>query len=336
MSRFEKFRLCSNLSKTEAMKKILAGTAIFIFTFSIGSAQPYSFSQNSSAYIPLSGATVLTSSAPWTYATAFTVPIGFPFSFMSSSFNTLYVEGSGFTYFDFNYYNLLLPYTVKLQSKGSSGNNSPVSYLLSGSSPNRILKVEWKNAGFYYDTTSTVNFQLWLYESTWKAEVHIGPNNIPNPALVFQENGSDGPVTGIYKYTSPTNCSYGLALTGAPSAASAQSLSGNINLFGTSLNAPPADGTVYIFDPAASGLNDEQAAAVCVFPQPANEKLVVAGMDCSTKPLYQLTDLAGRIIAKGNFETDGVINTGLLPAGTFLLQIESGNYAINRVVTIVH
>ena len=223
-------------------------------------AQTYSFTQLTDPYVELSGATTLTTTAPWTYASAFTVPIGFTFNFMGTNYNSVYVEGSGFTYFDFNYYYLSLPFCVKLKSKGSSGNNSPISYSTTGTVGSRILKIQWKNAGFHYDTTSTINFQMWLYETSNIVEVHIGPNNVPNPSVVYQENGSAGPVVGVYRYTSGSNCAYSACLAGNASSAVVYNLNGNINLFGTSITGTPADGTVYKFDPSLIGIAEQNSA----------------------------------------------------------------------------
>lgn len=293
-------------------------------------AQPYSFSQSTSTYSYLSGETVLTTSAPWTYASAFTVPIGFTFNFMGTNFTTVYVEGSGFAYFDFNYYNLALPFTVKLKSKGSSGNNSPISYKTEGIAPNRILKVQWKNAGFHYDTTSTINFQMWLHETSNVVEVHVGPNNVSNPAVVYQENGSDGPVIGLYEFNSPTNCTYSSCLSGTPSSATVNNPTGNINLFGTSLSGTPVDGTVYIFNPGASGIDESNASTISVFPNPASDHIRLLSNDpVQSCRIYSLN---GAVICerKPNEET---LDVGDLPSGIYMIETTiSGSIFRSRIV----
>jgi hypothetical protein len=252
------FRIFS-LSKIPPMKKFLL--VVFIATLRLH-AQQYIYSDYYSPYTELSGATTLTTSTPWSYATSYNVPIGFTFEFRSTNFTSINVEGSGFAFFDPSYYYLALPFCVKLQSKGTSGNNSPISYQTIGAAGSRILKIQWKNAGFYYDTTSTINFQLWLYETSNYLEVHVGPNDVPNPSLVYQENGSDGPVIGVFHYTSASNCTYSIALTGNPVTPLGIPATGNINLFANSLSSTPPDSMVYRFEPYYLGVNEHSSEAL--------------------------------------------------------------------------
>ena len=286
------------------------------------SAQTYIFSQTTSTYANLSGETVLTTTAPWTYATSFTVPIGFTFNFMGTNFTSVYVEGSGFAYFDFNYYNLALPFTVKLKSKGSSGNNSPISYKTEGVSPNRILKVQWKNAGFHYDTTSTINFQMWLHESSNIVEVHVGSNSVPNPAVVYQENGSDGPVIGVYKYSSATNCTNSTCLNGNASAPVFNNLTGNINLFGTSITGTPASGTVYVFDPNVVGISETATTAFSIGPNPASDRVMIITSDNSIISECRIFSLSGALICTRKPE-DNFLDVSDLAVGIYLVEVES-------------
>lgn len=297
----------------------------------LANAQPYNFSQSTSAYAALSGETLLTTTTPWTYASAFTVPIGFTFNFMGTNFTTVYVEGSGFTYFDFNYYNLALPFTVKLQSKGSSGNNSPISYKTVGVAPNRITKVQWKNAGFYYDTTSTINLQMWLYETTNVIEVHIGANNVPNPSIVYQENGSDGPVVGLFEFNSPTNCTYSSILSGSPAAAGVTNPTGNVNIFGTSLTGTPPNGTVYIFDPGANAVNEFRAASFSLYPNPATDFVMIrCEQPIESCAIYALD---GALIST-QIPTTNRLYVGDLPMGIYLIEVETAGIISRQKLVI--
>lgn len=311
------------------MKQTLLVLSVVCVSFL--NAQPYNFSQTTSTYTLLSGETVLTTTSPWTYASAFTVPIGFTFNFMGTNFTTVYVEGSGFTYFDFNYYNLALPFTVKLQSKGSSGNNSPISYKTEGLAPNRITKVQWKNAGFYFDTTSTINFQMWLYETTNEIEVHIGSNSVPNPSVVYQENGSDGPVVGLFEFISSTNCTYSCCLSGSPNAPAVNNPTGSVNIFGPSLTGTPADGTVYIFDPNPSSISESAPGAFSLYPNPATDFIV---LNCELPIEWcSIYSLEGMLI------TDRIPNSnqlfvGDLPMGVYLIEIKTENVISRQKLVI--
>ncbi|TND10237.1 MAG: hypothetical protein FD123_485 [Bacteroidetes bacterium] len=57
----------------------------------------------------------------------------------------------------------------------SSGNRSVLSYAQSGSAPNRILKIQYKNVGQSGTASELLSYQLWLKEGG-ALEVHIGPH----------------------------------------------------------------------------------------------------------------------------------------------------------------
>ncbi len=313
------------------MKQTLLAFSIFCASFL--SAQPYNFSQSTSPYAALSGETVLTTSTPWTYASSFTVPIGFTFDFMGTNFTTVNVEGSGFGFFDVNYYYLSLPFCVKLKSKGASGNNSPISYKTEGVAPNRITKVQWKNAGFHYDTTSTINFQMWLYETTNVIEVHIGSSNVPNPSVVYQENSSDGPVIGLFEFNTPTNCTYSVILSGSPAAPTVTNPTGNVNVFGPSLNGTPANGTVYIFDPNANAVTEFHAATFSLYPNPASDFVMIrCEQPIESCAIYSLD---GALISTQIPTANGLF-VGDLPMGIYLIEIESQGLISRQKLAISH
>jgi hypothetical protein len=251
---------------------------------------------------------------------------------MGSNFSTVYAEGSGFTYFDFNYYYMSLPFCVKLKSKGTSGNNSPISYSTTGSVGSRILKIQWKNAGFHYDTTSTINFQMWLYETSNIVEVHIGPNSVPNPSLVYQENGSDGPVVGVYRFSSASNCAYSSCLSGNSSAAVANNLTGNINLFGTSITGTPADGTVYQFDPSPSGVSTYNANSFSI--STITSEFVYMHSD---SPIDRCTiySLDGKTTVQRKPEGQQLF-IGDLPAGMYIVEAQIAGIVSRQKLVISH
>jgi hypothetical protein len=328
-SQFSSIFRTFSLSKIPPMKKL--SLLVFLVTLKLN-AQTYSFMQLTDPYVELTSATTLTTSTPWTYASAFTVPIGFTFNFMGSNFTTVYAEGSGFTYFDFNYYYLSLPFMVKLKSKGTSGNNSPISYETSGSAGSRILKIQWKNAGFHYDTTSTINFQMWLYETTNIVEVHIGPNDVPNPSMVYQENGSDGPVVGVYRYSSASNCAYSACLSGNASAAMVNNLTGSINLFGTSITGTPADSTVYKFDPSLIGVGEYNSAAFTISNLSSEFVIINSESSVENCTLYSLdgkTTINRQPVGQQLFIGD-------LPAGMYILEAQFAGVVSRQKLVISH
>ncbi len=318
-----------SLSKIPPMKKLLF---LFLIAALRLNAQSYPFTQLTDPYVDLTGPTTLTTSTPWTYASAFTVPIGFNFTFMGMPFTTLYVEGSGFTYFDANYYYLCLPFTVKLASKGTSGNNSPISYSTTGSVGSRILKVQWKNAGFHYDTTSTMNFQLWLYETTNIIEMHYGSSNVANPALVYQENGSDGPVVGLYEYATSINCTYSVCLNGNAAAPQALNPTGNFFLFGTSILGTPSSGTVYKFDPWSVGIDEYNASSFTISNVSGDFVLINSESPVENCTLYALD---GKTAITRQPEGQQLF-IGDLPAGMYIIEAQISGVVSRQKLVISH
>lgn len=312
------------------MKKLLL--LIFIATLQL-SAQPYSHFQTVTVYNDLVGDTLLTTSAPWSYASSFTVPIGFQCNFMGNNYSSVNVEGSGFAYFDVNYYYLALPFGVKLKSKGGAVNNSPISYKTEGIAPNRICKIQWKNAGFHYDTSSTINFQLWLYEAAGYIQFWYGPSSVPNPSVVYQENGSAGPVIGIYEYTSPSNCSYSHCLSGPPGSPTSVYLTGNINLFATSVNSTPPAHSVHTFDPGFVGIPVLTNSSFSVYPNPSDEFLLFTS-DAPVENCVLFSIDGGTRIKR---QPDGQqLFVGDLPSGVYILEAQIEGVVSRQKLVISH
>lgn len=143
----------------------------------------------------------------------FTIPVGFWFKFFQDSLNTLYLDaslGSGVALFkapitiSTSHVSGIVPHFSDLQDRDTSmsGSFSPISYALSGSAPNRIFKMEWRNAGFFnaidngvYD--DSVSFQLWLHEGSNLIDVVFGPGNYVSPSTDLYD-GSAGPRISIF------------------------------------------------------------------------------------------------------------------------------------------
>lgn len=238
------------------MKKIIY-SILFLQLTNLGISQPYNFTATTDPYIPLTGTTSINGSTVWSYATSFSVSIGFTFNFMGNNYSSIFIEGGGFTFFDAGYNYMILPFGVALKDKGTSSTLSPISYVVEGVTPNRIFKVEWNNADYFNDPGSTANFQLWLHESTNIIQTHVGTCTVLSPSAAYSWNSDNGPSIGIYEY-SGTNCLYGFALTGSPVSPTENNfLSGTgINVFNYSLNNTPAANNVYTFLPVLGNIEE--------------------------------------------------------------------------------
>lgn len=123
------------------------------------------------------------------------IPIGFSFNFNGTNYANAFVSPNGFItfggtapagtdYFPINNnigQGAIAAYAWDLAITASFGTpqTNAVSYELTGTAPNRILKIEWRDAfrrqvltPFTLDTSNSLSMQLWLYETTNIVETH--------------------------------------------------------------------------------------------------------------------------------------------------------------------
>ena len=147
-------------------------------------ATNYSFSQSSTTYSSISATGTQLSAATWDN-NIYTVTIPWNFSFDGNIQTTLKVSTNGFVTFGSTspggtIYNPIAgtgTFSGALAAMGcdlaNSASSSGVYWQVSGSSPNRILTVEWKN-GLRYTYTDLLNFQIKLYETSNMLQVVYG------------------------------------------------------------------------------------------------------------------------------------------------------------------
>jgi hypothetical protein len=221
----------------------------------------YRFKDTTTAYAPLAGATSLNGSLIWDEENL-TAPMPFTWKIDSvisvTKFNlalaftavfsdtTNFTDVNGFAFGDMDIADRGMLTNVSSQS--------PIRYLTTGTSPNRIFKVELANAGFYeeYNTYTSMsdsfNLQIWVYETSNIVEFHYGPSRITHPSDYF--NFGNGPLVMYAKHADYDMGSTGTVylLKGAASAPTIDSVS-LPSLPSTALNSWPANGKVYRFTP---------------------------------------------------------------------------------------
>ncbi|HTL82560.1 MAG TPA: T9SS type A sorting domain-containing protein [Bacteroidia bacterium] len=336
------------------MKKILLSILLCGMMTAKISSQTFSFAftQFTSAYTPLTSGTDLYGATPWNSNSIMNIPIGFTFNFMGQNETTLDMI-PGIAAWPAGYDSMgVYAFEASVTDTGSVVSKSPVTYQVSGTAGNRILKIETKDAGFtneaqvlgYYQ--SWVNFQLWLYESDNSIEVHIGPNSVVNPNICYNDSTMPGPNVGPLELnTSQTAMLYSLLLTGNPSAAS----SGPWSNFPTSgppaLSGTPADGTVYRFSVVLSGINEAEQVFtnVGLFPNPANENATLFYQVKNAGDVnMQITDMQGRIVANEQLGMQDTgthnysVNTSELSNGIYFVTLLSGEQKIVQKLNVAH
>jgi hypothetical protein len=209
-----------------------------ILAFSNSPAQVYSYtlSSNTTNYSELIAPVPLSEGTDWNNIT-FKLDIGFSFPFAGQNFDTLRIEPNGFIVFDNKRNYAFATYKGLFCKQDSNETWSSVSYLLSGS----ILKLQFKNVGFYpYDKSELFNYQVWIY-SSGNIEVHTGPN--PNADYITNDQTT---LLGPINMNQDSNPKAFLA-SGSPASPSGSALGTNDPI--VYLNPIPANGNVFVFMP---------------------------------------------------------------------------------------
>jgi subtilisin-like proprotein convertase family protein len=170
----------------------------FLFSASVLNAQVcgYTFSQTSGTYTEISGGTYVFGNASgtggWDDGISQDLPIGFTINFAGTNFDRFSLNPNGYIVMGptivYDLYNILCSgrgsgrnnvisaLTTDLHSNNncSSGGAGSVQYLTTGTAPNRVLTVQWKNIGLFANASLCMNFQIKLYETTNKVEIVYG------------------------------------------------------------------------------------------------------------------------------------------------------------------
>lgn len=253
------------------MKKTLPLLLFFLFALNLSWGQClYSFTQNTGTYSNISG-TIL-SSADWDDYSEYSFAFPFAFTFFNTTYpvnNTFYTY-SGFGAFSDNPNSYELLFYLDIEAIDNTSNTGHISYSVTGVSPNRILKLEIKNAALFNDESETdyVNYQVWFYEGSNDIEYHFGPSSVSS-----ESSCSITMLLDTYTYYS---------LSGNVNSVTAGCSGGN-----TSITGIPSDGTIYRFSHLVN--NTSKAVALLenirLFPNPGNGKLNISGIENTGVPV---------------------------------------------------
>jgi hypothetical protein len=193
------------------MKKLLLVLSIIYTLPVLGQSKFYklSFSKQAYNYNPQSATSI--NNNTWWDDDAFNFPLPFKFSLFTDSSNQIYINGDiGLGAFlsihnidNANFgqgINVFQALSADLIDKDSSETTSlsPITYAVSGTVNNRIVKLEYRNAGFYNPVgngffADSLNMQIWFYEGSNKLELRFGPSNLVSSMMDLHDY--DGPVT---------------------------------------------------------------------------------------------------------------------------------------------
>lgn len=232
---------------------------------------------------------------------------------------------------------LLIPYGADIIDRGydfeadssTTGSLSNISYLLEGAPGSRILKIEWKNVGFYseleFDNISTdfTNFQLWLYEGSNDIEIHFGPNSITQPNLSF--DGEAGTYIGLFPevdFDNETVIGTGIELSGNPRSPTVLATS---SIYTNFLNGVIPNGTIYKFAMRTSGISElkNDFSNISLYPHPSNDyfKISVDNMPFDINSI-SIFNSDGKKVKETNYTKD-IIDISDLSSGIYFVLINT-------------
>jgi hypothetical protein len=300
----------------------------------------YAFTALPGLYVPLAGATVINElyggsdavvSAPYA--------MGFSFSYDGTAYTDFQVSDNGCLFFgnsvppgdpvsgdailpnDLSIANSTRPFAAPLWDDHAVWGNA--SYLLTGTSPNRVLTVEWNQMDWKYNvaafggTHNNISFQVKLYETTNVIEFIYNPEagtlaGCPGLGCASASIGLAGSAAGDY---------YSLNNSGAAPLASK-------SLNTTTISTKPAAGQTYRWTPGTgTGLQELSAGkGSSVFYDNQSGQLNINYEAAEPGNLsFVISDALGRRCGVYSFESRKGKNNFLIPfddaAGVYVVEI---------------
>jgi len=321
--------------KKDIMKKIITLLAIILLGFSSKAQQTYSFSYYTDAYSDLTGMTILNDSTwddPY-----FLIPVGFNFPFYDSLYTYIVINPVGYgswltpsntAIIDGNIPQpIILPVSTDLIDRGyntttwsEDGNTlSPISYTTDGSIGNQILKIEFKNAGFYDELDNTgisldsISFQVWLYENG-DIEFRYGPRF----GTTYSTNIGIYP---FYNYFNESPTQDGMEVSDSITFPIA-----NIAMAYPTIPLNTDNGMVYRFSSNFVGINHTQNnEIISLFPNPVSTQLNIVYSSNTSFNSITITNINGEIINQINNFSGNKIDVSYYDSGIYFITFETNN-----------
>lgn len=160
------------------MHKLLFIIAFVLAAYGVSRAQnfDYTVTTDSVAWNELTSQTILnTGNSVWNFS--YRIPIGFTFSFCGRNFDSLTIETNGYVVFDVDRNYAITTFSGVGDHVDANGIHSVLSYQLSGTSGNRILKIQYLNCSPDPSGEEVLSWQIWLKENG-NTEVRVGPGTL--------------------------------------------------------------------------------------------------------------------------------------------------------------
>ncbi len=271
----------------------------------------------------------------WVEDDEWTVPLGFTFRFLNHDVTEIRINQSNILFPNRNYY--FNPFGLMIMGdRGDSirGSLSPIAYVLDSLNGKKIMKLQWINAGFQFDTATYANLQVWLYEGSNMIEARYGSSYVN--VNHFQEYGC-GPFVGLASVedTITQKENYIYCLSGNASQPDTATLKDSLTRKWC-LNIPKNDtlyasniipaGTVYRFYfNERSGIAPENSeSSIQIYPNPATDNIRIEFRD-ENKMFLELTDMMGKVYYTAQIYSGTRISLHELPNGIYICKLRGNN-----------
>ena len=312
----------------------------------------YAFSTFTASYQAITGTSVTSAGTKWDEPTD-TIHIGFNFKLYNAQNDSVQLQGgSYFSFDDLVNGNTLTTgspmfedlcdraYNPNSDNEGDPGGISPITYTTTGTAGSRICKIQVSNAGFYPEnnanstSTSFVNFQVWLYETTNNIEFRYGSVSIQTPSLNLQN--STGFICGLMDSLDyNTSAAASANMLNGPYASPAM-VGPNPN-FTDVISGNITSGTVYKFTRNTLVTSISKVSVfgnISLFPNPAKDKLFISNISSElSNANIEFYDVAGKLIHTEKIASE--INLSGFNKGIYFLKIKTATNQsafINKIV----
>jgi len=209
-----------SFSKPIFLTKLLMLVMLFASNGIFAQVSNYSFAQSSATYTPLATSTPLFGGVGWDDNVG-SVSIPFTFRFNNIAYSGVSVNSNGYVTFGATVSSgtNFLPISSTATYAGAisafardlTDNNSTIVTGVEGTTPNRVFVIQWNNARRYELSEvigDVINFQIRLYETSFRAEVRYGTCTATNTTPLTVQGGIRGNNNGDYRNrTTATNWS---------------------------------------------------------------------------------------------------------------------------------
>lgn len=315
--------------------KTLFFIPLVIFSTSL-SAQYYTFDASTDLYENLDKSKSLNDSMTWQNP-HYDIPIGFDFSLYDKTIKKIILNGFGWggslTSSTKGIYTLLIAYGSDLVDRGynmisdtiTPESKSNISYQLDSINNRKILKIQWENAGFYYEladdsiSSDYINFQLWLYEGSNDIEWHFGPSRISKPNLCYNNySGTYIALFPMFDHGINAVLGKGYVLTGDPTNPEVLWVD-NQNPY--HINGTIPNGTIYRFSRQSIGVDNLNASEILLSPNPVRESFSIISNN-NTQEIEKIIiyNSQGQVINEVNYP-ESTVDVSNLIRGIYWVKV---------------